>query len=130
MGKYNFSKISGIGDILNKNIHDWFNGMYFTDEVEELSSMMHFKEDQHQTTSNQKLANKIFCITGKLKHFSNRDALVEAIERLGGKVSGSISSKTHYLINNDSESNSSKYVKAQSLGIPIITEEEFIKLTE
>lgn len=68
-----------------------------------------------------------FVVTGKLKHFENREEIVEYIEDLGGRVTGSISKKTNYLINNDPQSASSKNVKAQSLGIPVITEEEFIR---
>ena len=63
-------------------------------------------------------------------HYKNRDELVSVIERLGGKVSGSVSSKTSYLINNDKESSSSKNKKAKSLNIPIISEEEFIKMIQ
>lgn len=126
-GSYDFTRISGIGEILSDNIHKWFKTMYFTDEVEELAAKMRFKGNNAETVV-QKFAGKTFCITGKLKLFANRDALVAEIEKFGGKVSGSISSKTHYLINNDSKSSSSKNVKAQSLGIPVITEEEFMQM--
>ena len=68
-----------------------------------------------------------FVITGKLKHYENREELVEYIEELGGKVSGSVSSKTNYLINNDNTSTSSKNLKAKELGIPIITEVDFMR---
>ena len=71
------------------------------------------------------MSNKFFVITGSLNHYKNRDELVGMIESLGGKVSGSVSSKTNYLINNDINSTSSKNVKARKLGIPIITEEDF-----
>ena len=68
-----------------------------------------------------------FVITGSLAHFSNRDELKEIIEYFGGKVSGSVSSKTSFLINNDNMSGSTKNKKAKELGVPIITEEEFIE---
>lgn len=68
-----------------------------------------------------------FVITGKVKHFKNRDELKEFIEARGGKVVGSISSKTNYLINNDIESTSSKNVSAKKLGIPILSEENFLE---
>ena len=71
--------------------------------------------------------DKTFVITGKLKLFENRDEFVEYIEELGGKVVGSVSSKTDYLICNDTASTSSKMKKAKELGIPVITEEEFIR---
>lgn len=67
-------------------------------------------------------------ITGKLHHFANRNKLKEKIEQLGGKVVGSISSKTDYLINNDKNSISSKNTKAKKLNIPIISEDDFIKM--
>ena len=74
------------------------------------------------------LKDKTVVITGKLVAFKNRDALKEKIESLGGKVSGSISSKTHYLINNDINSASSKNTAAKKLNIPIISEEDFCKM--
>ena len=74
------------------------------------------------------LNGKTFVITGKLNHFVNRDALVAKIEELGGKASGSVSKNTSYLINNDVESASGKNKKAKELGIPIISEEEFLDM--
>lgn len=71
-----------------------------------------------------------FVITGKLNHYENRDALVEVIESLGGKAAGSVSAKTSYLINNDVTSTSGKNKKAQDLGIPVISEEDFMKMIE
>ena len=68
-----------------------------------------------------------FVITGSLNKFKNRDALKEKIESLGGKVAGSVSSKTTALINNDVESSSSKNKKAKSLNIPILSEDDFIE---
>ena len=69
-----------------------------------------------------------FVITGSLVHFTNRKELQERIEALGGKVAGSVSAKTTYLVNNDVTSNSSKNKKARELGIPILSEEEIIKM--
>ena len=74
------------------------------------------------------LSGKTFVITGSLNHYNNRDELISVIESHGGKVSGSVSAKTSYLINNDKESNSSKNKKAKQLGIPIISEQDFIKM--
>ena len=71
-----------------------------------------------------------FVITGNVEHFTNRNEVKELIERLGGKVTGSVTSKTNYLINNDVTSTSSKNKKANELGIPIISEEDFIKMTK
>ena len=69
-----------------------------------------------------------FVITGSLNNFSNRDELKLLIEKRGGKVAGSVSSKTNYLINNDKMSNSSKNKKAKELGVAIISEEDFLKM--
>ena len=74
------------------------------------------------------LSGKIFVITSSLNHYNNRDELVGVIESMGGKVSGSVSSKTSFLINNDTESNSSKNKKAKQLEIPIISEQDFINM--
>ncbi len=74
----------------------------------------------------QDLSGMTFVITGSLNTFANRDELKKLIEDRGGKVSGSVSSKTSYLINNDTTSGSSKNKKAKELGVPIISEEEFL----
>ena len=76
----------------------------------------------------KKLKDKTFVITGKLKTFKNRNEIKAAIEKEGGKVTDSVSSKTDYLINNDVESTSSKNLKAKKLNIPIITEDDFLNL--
>ena len=102
--------------------------MYSRDNVEDIIKQIHFKTEESSNNTPQLLKDKTFAITGKLNHFLNRDKLIEKIESYGGKVSGSISSKTSYLINNDSESNSSKNQKCKKIGIPIITEEEFLEL--
>ena len=74
----------------------------------------------------QDLAGKVFVITGSLTHFENRNQLKELIESRGGQVTGSVSAKTSYLINNDVNSTSSKNKKAKSLDVPIISEEDFL----
>ena len=81
-----------------------------------------------ENNSPQDLAGKTFVITGSLVSFPNRDALKKVIEDRGGKVSGSVSAKTDYLINNDINSNSSKNKNAKKLGVPIITEEDFLSM--
>lgn len=86
------------------------------------------KVEEKSSNSNADLSELTFCITGSLNHYKNRNELVETIEGLGGKVSGSISAKTNYLINNDKESKSSKNIKAQNLGISIISEGDFLKM--
>ena len=77
-----------------------------------------------------KLNGMTFVITGSLNVFSNRNEAKERIEQLGGKVSGSVSNKTSYLVNNDIESNSSKNKKAKELGVSIITENELLSMLE
>ena len=79
-------------------------------------------------SSKSDLSGKTFVITGSLSHYKNRDELISVIESLGGKISGSVSSKTSFLINNDTESNSSKNRKAKELGIPIISESNFLNM--
>ena len=74
------------------------------------------------------IAGKTFVVTGKVTHFANRDELKEYIADRGGKVAGSVSAKTDYLINNDVASTSSKNKKAAQLGIPILSEDDFLKL--
>jgi NAD-dependent DNA ligase len=83
------------------------------------------EENTEQVNS---LEGLIFVITGKLNHFKNRDAIKDKIESLGGKVTGSVSKNTNYLINNDKDSTSSKNKSAKTLGIPILNEEDFIKM--
>ena len=87
-----------------------------------------FKFNAQNTKKNgTSLSRMSFVITGSLNKFKNRDALKEKIESLGGKVTGSVSSKTTALINNDVESTSSKNKKAKSLGVPILSEDDFIE---
>ena len=76
----------------------------------------------------QKLSGLTFVITGSVEHFANRNEVKAVIEEQGGKVTGSVTSKTNYLINNDNMSASSKNKKAKELGIPVITEEEFMEM--
>ena len=78
-------------------------------------------------SNTRSLEGMTFVITGKLTHFKNRDALVAKIESLGGKVTGSVSKNTNYLVNNDVESTSSKNKTAKSLGIPILSENDLLQ---
>jgi DNA ligase (NAD+) len=87
---------------------------------------LNIKEVYSFTQEQTNLTGQVFVITGKLAHFKNRDELKEKIEACGGKVAGSISGKTNYLINNDINSGSSKNLSAKKLNIPIITEKDFI----
>jgi DNA ligase (NAD+) len=86
------------------------------------------EEETKENTNDNALEGLIFVVTGKLKNFKNRDELKAAIEAHGGKVTGSVSGKTNYLINNDTESTSSKNKTAKQLGVQIISEMDFRKL--
>lgn len=127
MGKspYKFTKIEGFGDKMAHSLFDWWS-----DNVKEFLKLeRHFRFKKIENNINvDKLKGQNFVITGKLHHFANRDALKEKIESLGGRVVGSISSNTSFLINNDVNSTSSKNTKAKKLNIPIISEDDFIKM--
>jgi DNA ligase (NAD+) len=85
-------------------------------------------EKPEENTSAQIFEGMNFVITGSVEHFANRNEVKAVIEERGGKVTGSVTSKTNYLINNDTTSNSSKNKKAKELNIPIISEEDFLKM--
>ena len=125
--KYDFSVLDGIGSILNQRIYEWYKTYYVTDKVKQLASILDFQIPT-MTETHTDLSGKTFVITGSLNHFANRDELKNKLESLGAKVSGSVSKKTNYLVNNDSQSSSSKNKKAKDLGIPIISEEELIEI--
>ena len=121
---YDFSQIDDFGEITNKSLHDWWNSK---DPMVELLPMeMNFIVEETSSTAN--LNGKSFCITGSLTHYPNRDALVKAIEDNGGKYVSGVSKKTDYLINNDTTSTSGKNKKAIELNIPIISEDDFLKM--
>lgn len=111
---------------MDRALIDWWNDKCI--EVMDLINEFTFENNNSGNTANDSLKDKVFVITGSLTHFKNREELVKSIESNAGKVSGSISSKTSYLINNDISSNSSKNVKAKKLGVPIISEENYIKM--
>lgn len=121
----NFINISGFGVEMCKSISSWWkeNEYMFYELIKEFTF-----EKVEEKSSSADLSGKTFVITGSLTHYKNRDELVSVIEQLGGKVSGSVSTKTSYLINNDVNSTSGKSKKANDLGIPIISEEDFLKM--
>ena len=119
-----FDKINGFGDVMCKSVIDKLKCDYMY--INDLFSEFNFIDVVSET--NNVLKDKTFVITGTLNHYKNRDELVNAIENNGGKVSGSVSSKTNYLINNDITSTSGKNKKAKELNVPIITEEDFMKM--
>lgn len=120
-----YTQIDGFGEIMNDSLHQWLRENHLMMEL--LASEFTFEKVEDKS-SGVDFSGKVFVITGSLVHYKNRDELVEVIEKSGGKVSGSVSAKTSYLLNNDINSTSSKNRKAKELGVPIITEDDFIKM--
>lgn len=120
--------IDGIGDVLAKAWMDYFADEKNNGQVDRLLAELELEKEEMVSEEEAVFAGKTFVITGSLEKFSNRKALQALIESKGGKVSGSVSAKTSYLINNDAASNSSKNKKAKELGIPILSEEDFTML--
>lgn len=120
------SSIEGIGPVIAGTFTEYFADEENITKLEHLLSHLTFEE--MKTESAQSLEGKQFVITGSVEHFENRAQLKEYIEERGGKVTGSVTSKTDYLINNDTTSSSSKNKKAKDLGIPILSEDDFLKL--
>ena len=116
-------QIAGIGEVMIETI---LNFDYT--EADETFKFINEIPAATSSTNGNELEGKVFCITGKLRTFKNRDELKSFIESKGGKVTGSVTSKTSYLINNDTESTTAKNQTAKKMGIPIIGEEEFKKL--
>lgn len=128
-GTFNANDLDGLGEIMCKSLNDYISQK--KNEIMELSKEFNIKFDiieQDKITDNLILSNKVFVITGSLNYYKNRNDLISVIEQFGGKVSGSVSSKTSYLINNNITSTSGKNAKAKQLNIPIISEEDFIQL--
>lgn len=119
--------IDGIGDVMAKAYVDFFHNEDNLRRIENLAEVLTLDESFEESGSNV-LDGKTFVITGRVEHFDNRDKVKEAIEKAGGKTSSSVSGKTDYLINNDISSSSGKNKKAKELGVPIITEEEFLEM--
>ena len=115
--------IDGVGEVIARSFADYFASPEHNKTVDDL--LQEITLETVQTESNaQDLSGLVFVITGSLDHFENRSALKETIENAGGKVTGSVTKNTSYLINNDIASTSSKNKKAKELGVPIITEEQ------
>ena len=122
-GEFPFHTLSGFGSEMSYSIlHFNYN------EAELLANHhIHFITPEVAPSAGADLSGKVFVVTGKLTHFKNRDEIKARIETLGGKVTGSVSKNTNYLINNDVNSTSSKNMTAKSLGIPILSEADFIQ---
>ena len=123
---YDFTKLGDFGDAMNNSMKVFIRDNYGW--IAELIGEFNFRESDNNGNVKQALEGKTFVITGSLKAYKNREKLVSVIERNGGKVSGSVSAKTSYLINNDVASTSGKNKKAHDLGIPIISEGEFVQM--
>ncbi len=117
--------IEGLGEILAQEVLQWFQDPEKAALLDDLLQELDLEAPQEGVPAD--LEGLTFVVTGSLAHFANRDALKKAIQDRGGKVAGSVSSKTSFLINNDNTSTSSKNKKAQELGIPILTEEDFLQ---
>lgn len=122
-------EISGVGGVISKAYVDYFADEEHRDVFRRLLEEVEIPKEE-ETEDSRKFAGINFVITGSVEHFANRAEVKEEIEKRGGKVTGSVTSKTNYLINNDVNSTSSKNRKARELGIPIISEEEFLKMLE
>jgi len=126
---FDFTQLNDFGATMNSSIYAWYK-KYSDSEDAYIPTLLDFEKPKAVIVAdnNKDLSGMVFVITGNLTHYSNRNEVVEEIERLGGKVSGSVSVKTTYLINNSLESNSGKNKKAKELGVSIITEEQFISM--
>ena len=120
------SDIDTIGPVIAGNLVEYFQDEDNNRRLDHLMSFLHIQEEGSK--AEQIFAGMNFVITGSLVHFENRSEAKELIESLGGKVTGSVTKKTNYLINNDVQSNSSKNKKARELEIPILSEGDFLKL--
>lgn len=127
-GEEEVSAIDGIGPVIAKNLVEYFKNEENNKKLDHLLS--HLEIEKEEIGEEQIFAGMNFVITGSVEHFSNRSEAKAYIESLGGKVTGSVTGKTNYLINNDKNSGSSKNKKAKKLGIPILSEEDFLRLAE
>lgn len=119
-------QIDGVGEVIATTFTDFFKSEENVRRVNELMTYIRFKAES--LSDNQSLEGKVFVITGSVEHFKNRNELKAVIEQHGGKVTSSVSQNTDYLINNDVNSGSSKNKTAKSLGVAIISEEDFLRL--
>ena len=122
-----FIAIDQIGPMIAEAMVSYFHTPHNQKILEQLLQYVQFEKKEESKTE-QILEGKTFVVTGSLDHFDNRKQLKEEIEQMGGKVTGSVSKKTDYLINNDKMSQSSKNKKAMELNIPILSEEDFLDL--
>lgn len=122
---YDYTNLSDFGEITNQNLYSWYNDSNEKKLWACLLDEIEFVKESKKETELKSLEGLTFVVTGNVETFKNRNELEALIDELGGKHSGSVSSKTNYLINNDITSNSSKNKKAKQLGVKIISETEF-----
>lgn len=120
------SGIDGVGEVIATGFYEYFQKKENRRRWENLLKEVEIEKEEIDE-SEQTLSGMAFVVTGSLKHYESRKELKEEIEKRGGKVTGSVTSKTVCLINNDNTSSSSKNKKAKELQIPVLTEEEFIE---
>lgn len=123
------SSVEGLGEVIAAAVVSYFADETNQKNLDDLCLELTIEKPQ-ESSQTQTFAGKTFVITGSVEHFANRNELKAFIEERGGKVTGSVSKKTDYLINNDTTSASSKNKKAGELGIPILSEEAFLALAE
>ncbi len=121
------AQIEGIGEVLAQGIRAFFDNPQKMESAKRLMEEL-VLEKPERSDEEETLSGKVFVITGSVEHFNNRNEVKDVIEKKGGKVTGSVSAKTDYLINNDITSNSGKNKKAKELGVPIISEEMFLEM--
>ncbi len=127
-GMEELTEISGIGEVMARGYVDYFAKEENQQQLDHILAEVQLQKTE--STAAETLTGKTFVVTGSVEKFKNRNELKAYIEERGGKVAGSVSKNTDYLINNDNMSSSSKNKTAKELGIPIITEEEFLAMVE
>ncbi len=123
-----FEDIDGIGGEKSNSILQWYANTNNQSILKHLLDVIEVEKVEKHDTENGRCKGLTFVITGDVHHFKNRDAFKAYVEAEGGKVAGSVSGKTSYLVNNDVESTSSKNKKAKSLNVPIISEDTFVEM--
>ena len=123
-----FEDVDGIGAEKSNSILNWYASEQNQRTLKHLLEVVSVQKVEVAKTDGGACNNLVFVITGDVHHFKNRDAFKAYVEQQGGKVTGSVSKKTNYLVNNDTESTSSKNKKAKDLNIPIISEDTFVEM--
>ena len=123
-----FEDIEGIGAEKSNSVLQWYENATNQNGLKHLLEVVQIQKIEKVNSENGRCVGLTFVITGDVHHFKNRDAFKAYVEAEGGKVAGSVSGKTNYLVNNDVESTSSKNKKAKSLGVPIISEDTFLEM--